>query len=62
MHHILDPVTCRPAREVWRTASVAAESCVTANVLATAALVCGEQAPALLRTWGTQSILVAADG
>jgi thiamine biosynthesis lipoprotein len=62
MHHILDPVTCRPATEVWRTASVAAESCVTANVLATAAMVRGRRAPDLLRAWGTPARLVAADG
>ena len=62
MHHILDPLTCRPAPEVWRTVSVAAERCVTANVLTTAALVRGHRALDLLRDRGAPARLVGSDG
>jgi thiamine biosynthesis lipoprotein len=62
MHHILDPVTCRPAPEVWRTVSVAAETCVAANVLTTAAVVQGSRATDLLRDRGVPARLVRADG
>jgi FAD:protein FMN transferase len=31
LHHILDPRTCRPAEPLWRTVSVRAADCVTAN-------------------------------
>jgi FAD:protein FMN transferase len=44
MHHILDPATGQPVEPVWRTASVAASSCVDANVASTAALVRGRSA------------------
>lgn len=45
LHHIVDPRTGRPAVTPWRTVSVAAGSCVDANVASTAAIVLGEQAP-----------------
>jgi thiamine biosynthesis lipoprotein len=48
MHHILDPRTGRPAAVVWRTASVAAYSCLRANTLSTAAIVRGHRARILL--------------
>jgi thiamine biosynthesis lipoprotein len=44
MHHILDPATGAPVEPVWRTASVAASSCVDANIASTAALVQGRSA------------------
>lgn len=44
VHHIVDPATGVPARPVWRTVSVAAESCVDANIASTAAIVRGEAA------------------
>lgn len=62
MHHILDPVTGRPAAEVWRTVSVAGPSCLTANVLSTAAAVRGTRAIGLLRDRGLPARLVASDG
>ncbi|MDX6310388.1 MAG: FAD:protein transferase [Nocardioidaceae bacterium] len=62
MHHILDPVTCRPAPEVWRTVSVAAASCLAANTLTTAAVVRGTGAPRLLRDRGVPARLVGSDG
>jgi len=49
-HHILDPQTGEPVRAAWRTASVAAASCVDANTATTAAIVMGASAtPWLLR-------------
>jgi thiamine biosynthesis lipoprotein len=47
-HHIVDPVTGRPAAAVWRTVSVAASSCLRANTLSTAAIVRGSGAFELL--------------
>ncbi|MDF2442091.1 MAG: FAD:protein transferase, partial [Subtercola sp.] len=43
-HHILDPARGDPADPVWRTATVAASSCVEANTLATASIVRGTAA------------------
>ncbi len=48
LHHVFDPRTGRPARTRWRTVSVAARSCVEANVAATAALLLGLGASAWL--------------
>ncbi len=61
-HHVLDPATCRPAAPVWRTASVAAGTCVRANTWSTAALVRGHAAERDLRRAGVAARLVAADG
>ncbi len=60
LHHILDPRNCRPAPVVWRTATVAAGSCVRANALTTAALVLGSEAPGWLREQGHAARLVSA--
>jgi thiamine biosynthesis lipoprotein len=61
MHHILDPSTGHSAPPVWRTASVAADTCVAANTLATAALVLGHRIVPLLRDTNVCARLVAAD-
>ncbi|MEV7623345.1 FAD:protein FMN transferase [Actinoplanes sp. NPDC089786] len=60
LHHIIDPRTGRPAPDVWRSASVAAWSCLAANTLSTAALVRGHRATAMLAT--VPSRLVTATG
>lgn len=62
LHHILDPRTCQPARPVWRTVSVAANSCVQANTLSTAAIVRGSTASEWLRRMGAPARLVDAAG
>jgi thiamine biosynthesis lipoprotein ApbE len=62
VHHIVDPATGLPAVTPWRTVSVVAASCVSANAAATAALVKGSTAPAWLRRLGLPSRLVANDG
>jgi thiamine biosynthesis lipoprotein len=62
VHHIVDPVTGEPAAPVWRTASVAAASCVDANTASTAAIVRGADAPGWLESLGLPARLVASDG
>ncbi|WP_217638272.1 FAD:protein FMN transferase [Curtobacterium sp. UNCCL20] len=61
-HHILDPRWGLPAEPVWRTVTVVAPSCVTANTMTTAAIVRGRGAPEMLRRSGRAARLVAADG
>ena len=61
-HHIVDPGSGDSAPEVWRTVSVAASSCVDANVASTAAIVRGEAAPGWLAGLGLPSRLVSRDG
>ena len=61
VHHIVDPRTGEnPA--LWRTASVAAASCVDANAAATAAIVLGADATDWLEAAGYPARLVARDG
>jgi thiamine biosynthesis lipoprotein len=62
MHHIVDPRSCTPAKVVWRTATVAAPSCVQANTLSTAALILGLDAPNWLQQRGFAARLVATSG
>ena len=62
LHHIIDPATCLPAAATWRTVSVAAASCVTANTATTAALVRGERALDYLRRNDFPARLVNQDG
>jgi len=61
-HHVLDPRTGRPAPTPWRTVTVAARTCLDANVAATAALVLGHDAPEWLRQRGLTARLAAPDG
>lgn len=62
IHHVVDPSTGLPATEVWRTVSVAAATCVDANVAATAAIVRGEPAALWLQRLGLPARLVRTDG
>ncbi|MGH3274434.1 MAG: FAD:protein FMN transferase [Streptosporangiaceae bacterium] len=62
VHHIIDPETGEPARTCWRTVSVAAGTCVDANMASTAAIIRGENAPAWLRDAGLPARLVRPDG
>lgn len=62
LHHIIDPRTGRPAETPWRTVTVAAGTCVEANVASTAAVVLGDEAPDWLAARGLPARLVAADG
>ena len=62
LHHIIDPATGLPAATCWRTATVAAGSCVDANIASTAAIVLGERAPSWLEERRLAARLVAVDG
>ncbi len=61
-HHIIDPATDAPVASVWRTASVAAATCVDANIASTAALIRSGRAPAWLEQLGLPARLVSDDG
>ena len=62
LHHIIDPATGRPTGGPWRSATVAAASCLEANVAATAAIVMGEGAEEWLRSRRLQALLVSESG
>lgn len=49
VHHILDPRFGIPATPVWRSVTVAAETCLRANSFSTAAIVRGFRAPGWFR-------------
>lgn len=57
-HHLIDPATGSPVRGPYRTASVAAPSCLEANIAATAAVVAGPEAVDLLERSGLPARLV----
>lgn len=61
LHHILNPRTGRSADPVWRTVSVAAQTCYAANTVATAAVVRGWAAPEWIRTLDMPARLVGRD-
>lgn len=62
LHHIIDPATGLPAATCWRTATVAAGSCVDANIASTAAIVMAERAPAWLEAKHMTARLIGTDG
>jgi thiamine biosynthesis lipoprotein len=61
-HHIVDPRSGAPAAEHWRTVSVAAASCVDANIASTAAIVLGRAAVEWLQERGLPARLVTPAG
>lgn len=62
VHHLLDPASGLPASGPWRTVSVAAASCLDANVAATAAVVLGAAAPDWLTDHALPARLVSHSG
>lgn len=62
VHHLLDPSTGLPADEYWRTVSVAAGSCVDANIASCAAILLGPGAPGWLEERGLPARLVDPEG
>jgi thiamine biosynthesis lipoprotein len=62
MHHILDPRTESPVRGRWRTVSVAAATCLDANIAATAAIVRSQAAGEWLADLHLPARLVACNG
>ncbi|HEY8706081.1 MAG TPA: FAD:protein FMN transferase [Gaiellaceae bacterium] len=61
LHHLVDPRTGRPAESPWRTISVAAKTCVDANVASTASFLL-DDAPAWLEARRLPARLVTLDG
>jgi thiamine biosynthesis lipoprotein len=62
LHHLIDPATGGCTDGPWRTVTVAAASCVDANVSSTAAIVLGTRAAAWLTGRGHPARLVGTDG
>jgi thiamine biosynthesis lipoprotein len=62
LHHIVDPRSGMPVERVWRTATVAAASCIDANTASTAAIVLGRDAPAWLEARRLPARLVEPGG
>jgi thiamine biosynthesis lipoprotein len=62
LHHIIDPKTSLPATSPFRTVTVAAATCVDANIASTAAIVRGEGAIDWLLRWRLPARLVENDG
>jgi thiamine biosynthesis lipoprotein len=62
LHHIVDPATGLPVVPFWRTATVAASTCLDANAAATASIVWGERATGFLSRHALPARLVRTDG
>jgi thiamine biosynthesis lipoprotein len=62
VHHIIDPATGLPARECWRTVTVAGGNCLDANIASCAAILLGERAPSWLQERGLPGRLVDPSG
>ena len=61
-HHLIDPATGAPATGPYRTVTVAAPTCLEANIASTAALVAGAGAIRLLERSGLPARLVDVTG
>ncbi len=62
LHHILDPRRGMPADPVWRSVTVAAETCLRANMLSTASIVRGFGAVAWLEGMNVSARFVDSAG
>jgi thiamine biosynthesis lipoprotein len=62
LHHLIDPATGAPFDGPWRDVTVAAESCLSADVYAKAALLLGSAGPSWLDRRGLAGRFVAHDG
>jgi thiamine biosynthesis lipoprotein len=62
LHHLIDPATGAPVDGPWRTATVAAATCLQANTAATGAIVRGNEAVGWLDALGLLARLVGTDG
>jgi thiamine biosynthesis lipoprotein len=62
MHHILDPRTGSPVNSPWRTVTVAAGTCVDANIASTTSIIRGYDAPSWLEGMGLPARFVDNDG
>jgi thiamine biosynthesis lipoprotein len=61
-HHLIDPATGAPAKTPWRDVTVAAGSCLAADVAAKAALLLGPAGPSWLDRRSLAGRFVAHDG
>jgi thiamine biosynthesis lipoprotein len=61
-HHLIDPATARPAVTPWRDVTVAAGTCVAADIAAKAALLRGVSGPAWLDTLALAGRFVTTGG
>lgn len=61
-HHLIDPFTARPAESPWTQVTVAAGSCLAADVAAKAALLLGAPGPAWLDRRGLPGRFLSAAG
>jgi thiamine biosynthesis lipoprotein len=61
-HHLIDPGTGRPAAEYWRTVTVAAGSCLDANIASCASILLGERAVSWLAGRALPARLWQEDG
>jgi len=61
-HHLLDPRSGRPARSRWREVTVAAATCLDADVAAKAAFLLSDAGPEWIDERGLAGRFVAADG
>jgi len=61
-HHLIDPATGAPSETPWRDVTVAAKSCLVADVAAKAALLLGPAGPSWLDRRGLPGRFVAHDG
>jgi thiamine biosynthesis lipoprotein len=62
LHHVIDPTRGRSALVHWRTVSVAAGTCLDANIASTASIILGPAAPDWLAERGLPARLVRPDG
>lgn len=61
-HHLIDPRTCAPATTPWAAVTVAADTCVRANVATTAAMILGQAGLDWLHQHGHPGRLVGTAG
>ncbi|HEY2443692.1 MAG TPA: FAD:protein FMN transferase [Streptosporangiaceae bacterium] len=62
LHHIVDPRTGLPAKPVWRTVSVLAQTALRANIASTTAIIRGQAGPGWLEGRDVAARLVTPDG
>jgi thiamine biosynthesis lipoprotein len=62
LHHIVDPRTGDVTDDYWALVTVAAERCLMANAVSTAAIVAGNKAEQVVENFGLPARLVRRDG
>jgi thiamine biosynthesis lipoprotein len=62
VHHLIDPGSGAPVDSIWRTVSVAAATCLDANIASTAAVLLSQQAAEWLSSLRLPGRLIGVDG